>query len=90
MRFLITGNMGYVGSVLVRHLRTRFPQAEIIGFDSGFFAHCLTSAARLPESFLNEQHFGDVREFPTSLLQGCDAVVHLAAISDEHRGDGIP
>lgn len=87
MRFLITGNMGYVGSVLVRHLRTRFPQAEIIGFDSGFFAHCLTSAARLPESFLNEQHFGDVREFPTSLLQGCDAVVHLAAISNDPMGN---
>lgn len=87
MRFLITGNMGYVGSVLVRHLRAKFPQAEIIGFDSGFFAHCLTSANRLPESFLNEQHFGDVREFPASLLQGCDAVIHLAAISNDPMGN---
>lgn len=87
MRFLITGNMGYVGSMLVRHLRSRFPHAEIIGFDSGFFAHCLTNAIRLPESFLDAQHFGDVREFPASLLQGCDAVVHLAAISNDPMGN---
>lgn len=87
MRFLITGNMGYLGSVLVKHLRARFPQAEIIGFDSGFFAHCLTSSTRLPESYLNAQYFGDVREFPSALLQGCDAVVHLAAISNDPMGN---
>lgn len=87
MRFLITGNMGYVGSVLVRHLGNRFPQAEIIGFDCGFFAHCLTNAVQLPEIFLREQHFGDVRELPEHLLQGCDAVVHLAAISNDPMGN---
>jgi nucleoside-diphosphate-sugar epimerase len=41
MRILITGNMGYVGAVLTRHLRSRFPNAELIGYDTGYFARCL-------------------------------------------------
>lgn len=41
MKILIVGNMGYVGPVLTRHLRLAYPRAEIIGFDSGLFAHCL-------------------------------------------------
>ena len=86
MRILITGNMGYVGPVVVRHLRARFPGAELIGFDAGFFAHCLTTPGPLPERLLTAQHFGDVREFPAELLQGVDAVVHLAAISNDPMG----
>jgi nucleoside-diphosphate-sugar epimerase len=85
-RILITGNMGYVGPGVVRHLRQEFPAAELIGFDMGFFAHCLTGAARLPESRLDRQHFGDVRDLPTELLQGVDAIVHLAAISNDPMG----
>jgi len=50
MRILITGNMGYVGPVLVRHFRDRFPEDRLTGFDAGFFAHCLTTAGPLPET----------------------------------------
>ena len=87
MRVLIVGNMGYVGSVVSRHLRNRFPMAEIIGFDTGLFAHSLTATERLPEAFLNAQHFGDVRELPAELLVGVDAVIQLAAISNDPMGD---
>lgn len=87
MKILVTGNMGYVGPPLVRHLRTQFPGAHIAGYDSGFFAHCLTGASRLPESLLDAQHFGDVRELPNALLKGVDAVVHLAAISNDPMGN---
>ena len=34
MRILITGNMGYVGPILARHLRQTHPDAELIGFDA--------------------------------------------------------
>ncbi|RYU75453.1 NAD-dependent epimerase/dehydratase family protein [Hymenobacter persicinus] len=85
-RILITGNMGYVGPGVVRHLRREFPQAELIGYDMAFFAHCLTGAARLPEGRLDRQLFGDVRTLPAALLQGVDAVVHLAAISNDPMG----
>lgn len=87
MRVLITGNMGYVGPVLVRHLRMALPGCELLGFDTGYFAHCLTGAPVLPESRLDKQHFGDIRELPPMLLNGVDAVVHLAAISNDPMGN---
>ena len=43
-RILLTGNMGYVGPGVVQHLRQTFPGAELIGYDLGFFAQCLTGA----------------------------------------------
>lgn len=86
MRIIITGNMGYVGPVVTRHLRTHVPDAEIIGFDSGFFGHSLTGADALPESLLDRQYFGDVRDFPAEILHGADALVHLAAISNDPMG----
>jgi nucleoside-diphosphate-sugar epimerase len=86
MRILITGNMGYIGPVVAAHLRARFPQAELVGYDLGFFAHCLTTPSGLPETVLDTQHFGDVRDLPAALLQGVDAVVHLAAISNDPMG----
>jgi nucleoside-diphosphate-sugar epimerase len=87
VRILITGNMGYVGPVVATHLRRRFPDAELIGFDSGYFSGCLTTNQGLPETVLDAQYFGDIREFPPLLLSGTEAVVHLAAISNDPMGD---
>jgi nucleoside-diphosphate-sugar epimerase len=86
MRILVTGNMGYIGPVVVTHFRERWPDAELIGFDSGFFAQCLTSPGAFPEHLLDKQVFGDVRDFPAALLEGVDAVVHLAALSNDPIG----
>jgi nucleoside-diphosphate-sugar epimerase len=86
MRILITGNMGYVGPCVARQLRAAHPDATLIGFDAGYFSHCLTSREILPECQLDAQHFGDVRSFPEGLLSGVDAVIHLAAISNDPMG----
>lgn len=87
MRVLITGNMGYVGPVLVRHLHQAHPGIELIGYDTGFFSGSLTDHGQLPETVLDAQHFGDVRRLPAALLDGVDAVVHLAAISNDPMGN---
>lgn len=87
MKILITGNLGYVGPAVVRQLRASHPSAEITGFDSGFFAHNLSNAAFLPERLLSRQLFGDVREIDASLFAGVDAVVHLAAVSNDPMGN---
>lgn len=87
MKILIAGNAGYVGPVLTRHLRAALPEAWLIGYDSGFFAHCLTGAGRLPETRVNAQYFGDIRELPAELLEGVDAVVQLAAVSNDPMGN---
>jgi nucleoside-diphosphate-sugar epimerase len=86
MRIVITGTLGYVGAVLVAHLRERFGEAELIGFDAGWFTDCLTTHDAAPETLLNAQHVGDVRDIEESLLVGADAVVHLAAVSNDPIG----
>lgn len=86
MKILITGNMGYVGPVVVSHLRFVFPEATLIGYDMGYFASCLTNATVLPESKLDVQIYGDVRTITADVFEGVDAVVHLAAISNDPMG----
>ena len=86
MKILITGNMGYVGPGLVAHLRRRQPEAVLVGYDMGYFAKCLTNAAILPECRLDLQYFGDVRRMDPQVLKDVDAVVHLAAISNDPMG----
>lgn len=87
MRVLITGNMGYVGPVLTRFLRAEMPAIEIIGYDAGYFGHSLVGVEMLPEANVDRQYFGDTRDLPESLLEGVDAVVHLAAISNDPMGN---
>ena len=86
MNVLITGNMGYIGPVVVRHLRRTIPDVRIYGYDKGFFGHCLTDAAVLPENDCDVQYSGDVRVFPDEILKQVDAVVMLAAISNDPMG----
>jgi nucleoside-diphosphate-sugar epimerase len=87
MKILITGNLGYVGSELVKLLRKSYPQATLIGFDIGYFARHITNRNAAPEIYLDHQYYGDVRKFPESLLQGVDAVIQLAAISNDPIGN---
>ena len=87
MKILVTGNMGYVGPVVVQHLRSRFPKAELIGFDTALFTQAVTTPGPIPEACLDAQHFGDIRDIPLKLLDQTDAVVHLAAISNDPMGN---
>ena len=86
MKVLITGNMGYVGPEVAKHLRTRRPNAILHGFDNAYFAHCLTGSSVLPERYLDEQFYGDVRDVSLDLT-GYDAIVQLAAISNDPMGN---
>jgi nucleoside-diphosphate-sugar epimerase len=86
MKILITGNMGYIGPLVIRRLRASYPDATLAGFDIGYFGHCITSAEVLPECRVDIQYFGDMRQFPTDILSGVDAIVHLAGISNDPIG----
>ncbi|MGD9930788.1 MAG: NAD-dependent epimerase/dehydratase family protein [Mangrovibacterium sp.] len=83
MKILVIGNMGYVGPGTVSQLRSTYPDAELIGYDMGYFANHLTDAEFLPEVKLNQQIIGDVRQFPAGILEGVDAIAYLAAISND-------
>lgn len=87
MRILVTGNTGYIGPVLGRHLRENIHDMTLVGYDTGFFSHCLTAADVSPEINYNVQYFGDIRKFDEKILDGIDVVVHLAAISNDPMGN---
>ncbi len=87
MRILITGNLGYVGPGVVKEFRKHYPHAEIFGFDIGYFSKFLTTDLISPEAFLDRQYYGDVRNFPETILEGVDTVVSLAAISNDPIGN---
>jgi nucleoside-diphosphate-sugar epimerase len=89
VKILITGNMGYIGPCVADQLRRAYPDAALIGYDIGYFAHCLTGAAALPETRIDQQYFGDMRKINPAMLEGVDAVVHLAAISNDPMGNSF-
>ncbi len=78
--------MGYVGPAVVKRLREAYPHAVLTGFDTGFFGHCLLSPCVLPECYVDEQIYGDIRNIVPRFLEGVDAIVHLAGISNDPMG----
>jgi nucleoside-diphosphate-sugar epimerase len=88
MKVLIIGNMGYVGSVLVPHLARCHPHWVLFGLDTGYFENCLVPGQLPPETHLAQQMYVDVRDLATStLFTNMDAVVYLAAISNDPMGE---
>ncbi len=86
-KVLVNGNMGYIGPVVVDYLRKKYPQIVIIGFDRGYFAGSLIDPNFFPEGGnVDVQYFGDVRKFPKEILKDVDAVIQLAAISNDPMG----
>jgi nucleoside-diphosphate-sugar epimerase len=84
MRVLVTGHDGYIGAVLM----PLFADAghEVVGVDSSLFGDCAYGEG--PKVFPSFQK--DVRDLTVADLDGFDAVVHLAGISNDPLGDLNP
>jgi nucleoside-diphosphate-sugar epimerase len=67
-------------------LRCAFPDATLVGYDNGYFAHCLTNAHEFPERHADVQLWGDIRTIDATALDGVDAVVQLSAVSNDPMG----
>lgn len=84
MKILVTGNLGYIGGVLVPMLQSL--GHEVVGLDSGYFEDCLLA----PEEECFTQINKDIRDVASSDLEGIDAVIHLAGLSNDPLGELAP
>lgn len=86
MKILIIGNLGYIGPIVVKHFRNKFPDGYLAGYDTGFFIQNYTNNGIAGDTLLNKQWFGDVRNFDEKILNEFDAIIYLAAISNDPMG----
>jgi nucleoside-diphosphate-sugar epimerase len=84
VKILLTGHHGYIGSVTGPLLRAA--GHEVTGLDTFFYAGCdlRDDPANVPAVQL------DLRDAAPPVLSGYDAVVHLAALSNDPLGDLSP
>jgi len=84
MKTLVTGHQGYIGAVLCPLLREH--GHAVLGLDTGFFDGCdfMTAPAAVPTVRR------DLRDLTPADLDGIDAVIHLAALSNDPLGQLDP
>lgn len=84
MKVLVTGHDGYIGAVLVPLLMRAGHEVE--GLDTFFYEGCTFGSAmpKIPAQRL------DIRDVRPEHLAGFEAVIHLAALSNDPLGDLNP
>jgi nucleoside-diphosphate-sugar epimerase len=85
VRVLVTGHHGYIGSILVGQLLDR--EHDVVGLDTYLYEGCDFTEDRTPAVPAVRM---DVRDVTSAELEGFDAVVHLAALSNDPTGDLNP
>lgn len=84
MRVLVTGSLGYIGTILVPMLQQR--DHDVDGVDTDLYQKC-TFAGQLPD--IKTLH-ADVRDLHPDDLVGYDAITHLAGLSNDPLGNYRP
>lgn len=84
MRVLLTGHAGYIGTVLAPMLLEA--GHEVHGLDSDIFRNCTFGEAPSPIP----QTVKDIRDVTAADVEGFDAVLHLAGLSNDPLGDLNP
>jgi nucleoside-diphosphate-sugar epimerase len=86
MKVLVTGHLGYIGTVMVPMLIKA--GHEVLGCDCDFYRRCTFAAgghiAEIPAISK------DIRDVTVADLEGFDAVIHLAALSNDPLGNLNP
>ena len=84
MRVLVTGHQGYIGKVMTAVLADA--GHDVVGLDSDLYRGCSFGEPTNPIPTINK----DTRDVEEKDLAGMDAVVHLAALSNDPVGDLNP
>jgi nucleoside-diphosphate-sugar epimerase len=85
VRILLTGHQGYLGTVMAPILAAA--GHEVTGLDSGLFADCVLGTLDTPDV---AGLAVDLRDVTVEQLAGFDAVVHMAALSNDPLGSLAP
>ena len=86
MKVLLTGSRGYIGSVMAPMLQAA--GYEVVGMDVDLYRRCTFSAGgAIPEI---PTVLKDMRDVSSDDLTGFDAVIHLAAMSNDPLSDLNP
>jgi nucleoside-diphosphate-sugar epimerase len=80
MKVLLTGSSGYIGSVMSAKLQEA--GHDVVGLDTNFFADCNLG---VPPQILEIKK--DIRDVSIADLCGFDAIIHLAALSNDPMGE---
>ncbi|MHC5033578.1 MAG: NAD-dependent epimerase/dehydratase family protein [Planctomycetota bacterium] len=84
MRVLVTGHLGYIGTVLTRMLVSQ--GFEVVGIDSDLFRQCTFCKGMIDVPTVCK----DIRDVQLEDVRGFDAVLHLAALANDALGDLDP
>ncbi len=84
MKILVTGNLGYIGSVLTEVLKSK--GHSVRGYDTGYYESCILFPPEEPD----EQIRKDIRDIAAEDIEGCQCVIHLAALSNDPLGELTP
>lgn len=84
MRVLLTGHKGYLGTVMAPVLAAA--GHEVVGLDSGLFDPCVLGPTPNDPPGITV----DLRDVHLNHLEGFDAVIHLAALSNDPLGALAP
>ena len=79
MKYLITGNLGYIGPILCKFIKSHDKEAFIKGYDIGYFTNSrIASEMDTEPPYVDQQIFGDVRDFKylSNHINGIDHVIH--------------
>lgn len=86
MKILITGSKGFIGSALCDYLVSK--NYKVVGIDNGFFKKCkLANFNKLKKKTKYIDIEKDIRKIKVADLKNFDAVVHLAALSNDPIGN---
>lgn len=88
---LITGNLGYVGVELVKHLKLNDKNLFIIGYDTFYFKDDIFKKSSNQKKFVDYQINSDIRgqNFRSLNFFNIDTIIHLAAISNDPMGNSF-